>query len=301
MRNKGWTLGIIVLASLAFVAVALALVATPAHASITGTPLPSYGNDWNITQDTTVLGESIKLQGDIIVNPGVTLKIRNTEVKFNSSSMGEHGIFIDSDSSSGDGVVELDDCTIRSDYDDYGWYCEVWGSLKITKARLYNVEDGIWVYSDNVDIANMTLYAQGRYGMNILHGDPKIVDSDIFAKGYSGSTVTGIRLFGNSSDRAAPTFKGVTLKVYRNDDIYSTSSSTYINFNMIGLDSYYGQFTKLEGLEIHFEATADVMVNYTGGPRVYAYFDALGIYLGGGTILGGMDITISGSLYHIDA
>jgi len=41
MSRKGWTLGLIVLASLALVTVALALAASPAGATITGTPLPS--------------------------------------------------------------------------------------------------------------------------------------------------------------------------------------------------------------------------------------------------------------------
>jgi len=301
MRTKGWTLGIIVLASLAFVAVALALVATPADASITGTPLPPSGSDWVIDQDTTVLGESIKLQGDIWVLPGNALKVRNTEIKFNSSYMGEHGIYVDTDISTGDGTLELDDCTIRSDYEPYGWYFEVWGGLKITKARLYNVEDGIWIYSDNVDILNMTLNAQGRYGLNIMYGDPKIHDSEINVMGYSGSMVTGIRVYGSSIDLAAPDLDGLTVKVYRNDDIESTSSYTYVYFDMIGFDCYYGQFDKLSGIDIHFEATANVMVNYSSNPYVRVYFRVTGFYFGGGTILGGMDASISDSTYFINA
>jgi hypothetical protein len=184
MRNKGWTLSIIVLASLAFVAIALALVAQPADATITGKPLPSYGNDWIIDQDTTVLGESIKLQGNITIEGGNTLSVRNTEIKINSTYQGEHGIYVETNSTNGDGVLELDDCTFRSDYAANGWTFEVRGALKIVKARLYNVENGLQIYSDNVDVVNMTIYAQGYYGIYIEKADPKIHDSAIYAMGY---------------------------------------------------------------------------------------------------------------------
>jgi hypothetical protein len=294
MRNKGWTLSIIVLASLAFVAVALAIAATPANASITGTPLPSYGNDWNITQDTTVLGESLKIQGDINVGSGYTFKVRNSEIKINSSYMGEHGINVD-------GTVEFDDCTIRSDYEAYGWYFEVYGGLKIIKASLYNVEDGLQIYSDNVDVANMTLYAQGAYGIYIDSADPTIHDSDIYAMGYEGNLVTGIKLEGDSIDRAAPDFDSLMVKVYRNDDIKSTSSYTYVYFDMIGFDSNYGQFDQLSGVDVTFEVTADVLVNYSYNPYVRVYYYVTGFRFTGGTILGGMDVSVSDSTFFVDA
>ncbi|MCK5253078.1 MAG: hypothetical protein KAQ96_09005, partial [Thermoplasmata archaeon] len=126
MRTKGWTLGIIVIVSLAFVAIALALVATPADATFTGTPLPPLGDDWVIDQDTTVLGEqNVKVQGNITILPGSTMKVRNSEIKINSSYEGEHGINVSTDTS--DGVLELEDCTIRADYGPNGWFFEVYG------------------------------------------------------------------------------------------------------------------------------------------------------------------------------
>jgi hypothetical protein len=299
MNSKGWTLGIVVIASLALFAVALALVATPAAATITGSQPPATG-DWVIDQDTTVLGESLKIVGNITIEPGNTLKVRNSDVKINSTFKGQNGIFVDSNSTAGDGVLEFDDCTIRSDYEAYGWYFEVWGGLKITTAKLYNVEDGIEIHSDNVDVANMTLNAQGRYGLNIINSNPKIHNSDINAMGYEGNLVTGIRLSGSSSDRAAPDFAGITLKVYRNDVITSSSSTTYTNFDMIGVDCYYAQFDELGGIDLHFEATASAMINYSWNPTWRVYYFVTGFQFSGGTILGGMDVTISDSTFFAD-
>ena len=301
MRNKGWTLSIIVLASLAFVVIALALVAQPADATITGKALPPYGNDWIIDQDTTVLGESIKLQGNISIEGGNTLKVRNSEIKINSTYQGEHGIYVETNSTTGDGVLELDDCTFRSDYAAYGWYFEVWGGLKIVKARLYNVENGLQIYSDNVDVLNMTLYAQGYYGLYIYKADPKIHASEIYAMGYEGIVVTGIRISGDSSERAAPDLDDLYVKVYRNDEIFSESSYTYIYFDMVGVDSYYGQFNKLSNIEVTFEATADVWANYSYNPYVRVYYYVTGYVFHGGTILGGLDVIVSDSTYFVNA
>jgi hypothetical protein len=299
MRNKGWTLGIIV-ASLAFVFVALALVAAPADATITGSQPPATG-DWIIDQDTTVLGESLKIVGEINVEPGNTLKVRNSEIKINSTSPGEHGIYVDSNSTAGDGMVEFDDCTIRADTEDNGWFFEIYGGLKIIKARLYNVEDGMQIYSSNVDVANMTLYAQGEYGIYIERSNPKIHNSDIYAKGYEGITVRGIRVYGDSGTRAAPDFDGLMVHVYRNDKVTSDSGYTYVYVDMIGVDIYYGQFTKLSGIDVSFEYTGDVDVNYSYNPYVRVYYYVTGYVFSGGTILGGMDVTLSNSTYFVDA
>ena len=300
MRTKGWTLGIIVLASLAFVAVALALVATPADATITGTPLPQLGDDWIIDEDTTVLGEqNVKLQGNITVQPGWTLKVRNSDIKINSSFEGEHGINVTTSTS--DGVLDLDDCTIRADYGPHGWFFEVRGGLIIDTARLYNVENGLQIYNDNVDVTGMTLYAQGDYGVYIYQADPKIHSSAIYAMGYEGSWVRGIMVEGNSSVRSAPDFDDLDVKVYRIDDISSDLETTNIYFNMRGVEIYYGQFTNLGSIEVTFEAIANVDVDYAINPIVDVYFYVTGYYIHGGTILGGMDLTLTNSTYYVNA
>ncbi|MCJ2540852.1 MAG: hypothetical protein LN414_06255, partial [Candidatus Thermoplasmatota archaeon] len=300
MRTKGWTLGIIVIASLAFVGFALALVATPADATITGTLLPPLGDDWTITEDTTVLGEqNVRLQGNITILPGSTLKVRNSEIKINSTFEGEHGINVSKGTS--DGILDLDDCTIRADYGPYGWFFEVHGGLIIDTARLFNVEDGLRIYSDNVDVTGMTLYAQGLYGVYINQSDPKIHSSAIYAMGYEGSMVRGILVRGNSSVRSAPDFDDLFVKVYRNDDIQSDTGDTYIYFDMRGVEIDYGQFTNLGSIEVTFEATATVDVNYLTNPYVYVYYSVTGFYFYNGTILGGMDLTVTNSTYDVNA
>ncbi len=301
MRSKGWTLGIILLASLALLTVAMALAASPAGATITGTPLPPYGNDWVIDQDTTVLGESIRLQGNISIEGGNTFRVKNSDIRINSTSPGEHGILVETNSSTGDGVMELDDCSFRADNEENGYYFEVYGGLKITKARLYNVENGLQIFSDNVDVVNMTMYAQGRYGIYIDRSDPKIHSSDIYVKGVLDTTVTGLRVLGDSSHLAAPDLNDLYFKLSVVEDVYSSSRYTYVRFRMTGMDCDYGQFTTLSGIEVAFEANADVFVNYTVNPYVRVYYYVYGYQFHGGTVLGTTDVMISNSTFHVDA
>jgi hypothetical protein len=297
MARKGWTLGIIALASLALLVVVAALAASPAGATITGKQVPTYGNDWVIDQDTNVLGETILLQGDIVIDPGYTLKIRNSQITFNSSSFGEHGIFVDTD-----GTLELEDTSIKSDYAFYGWYFEIEGTTKITNnVRLNHVQDGIYINSDNVSIDDLELNAQGWYGLYIDSADPTVTNSDINLKAYPGSYATGIRLWGSSSDRSAPTFDNVNVRLTCNEKFEYAGSYYYTYFYLTGFDAYYADLGTLKNIDISFDVTSDAMFNYTGSPTYYVYFYVNGLRLDGGTYLDGFqNVEISNSTYFID-
>ncbi|MCK5251366.1 MAG: hypothetical protein KAQ96_00395, partial [Thermoplasmata archaeon] len=145
------------------------------------------------------------------------------------------------------------------------------------------------------------LYAQGLYGVYIYQADPKIHSSAIYAMGYEGSLVRGILVRGNSSLRSAPDFDDLFVKVYRNDDFKSDEGTTDIYFDMRGVEINYGQFTKLGSIEVTFEATAIVDVDYAVNPLVNVWYNVTGFYFRGGTILGSMDLTVTNSTYYVNA
>ncbi len=301
MASKGEKLGVLVLAVLGLFAVFLAL-ATPAGASITGTQVPLYGNDWVIDQDTTVLGETISLQGEIQIPPGYTLRIRNSELAFNSSHEGEHGIYVDANSTHSAGI-ELDDCSIKSDYGPFGWFFEINGKCTIkNNARLYDVWNGLQIYElSDVDIDDMELHAIGSYGIFVQYADPTIKNSEINLKVQVSWTGWGIRLMGSSSDLCAPTLDNLVVKVFSIDNYDYSGSTKYSNFYLRGIEMDYAQFDTFQNIDIHFEATVDGNIDYTGTAYARINFDIRAIALYGGTqITSFKNVVISQSNYFAD-
>ncbi|MCK4300511.1 MAG: hypothetical protein KAX80_13295, partial [Planctomycetes bacterium] len=171
MNGKHSTLGIILLASLVLMAVALALVATPADAVINGAQPPANG-DWVIDQDTAALAESITLKGDIIVESGYKLTVRNSAITFDCTYAGEYGIFVLTDVG-GDGDMDISQTTIQSRVKNLGWHLEIYGAATIhDSVKMYGIQDGIQIFGDNVIINETVAETFGPYGIVVESCDP---------------------------------------------------------------------------------------------------------------------------------
>ncbi|NIP36200.1 MAG: hypothetical protein GWN18_14755, partial [Thermoplasmata archaeon] len=83
---------ILLLTIVAITALAVVALAEESEATWSGEPLPPWGGDWFISQDTVYTDETIRLNGNIYIMPPYTLSLDGCTVIFNCSYPGEHGI-----------------------------------------------------------------------------------------------------------------------------------------------------------------------------------------------------------------
>jgi len=76
----------------ALAAIVLIIVAGPAGATWTGEPLPGFGGDWYIDEDTWYEDEVIDLYGSIYVDYGVYVELSGCAVTFYNDWDDQHGI-----------------------------------------------------------------------------------------------------------------------------------------------------------------------------------------------------------------
>ncbi|MCK4971166.1 MAG: hypothetical protein KAS77_11575, partial [Thermoplasmata archaeon] len=220
MNSRSFNLGIILLASLAFVAVALALVATPANAVVNGVQPPVGAGDWVIDADTTVLAESITLEGDLIVESGYMFTVRNSAITFDCSYAGEYGFYVLTDVG-GDGDMDLSQTTIQSKVNKLGWNLEIYGAANIHDAvKLYGIEGGIQIFGDDVNINETVATAFGPSAIVVDSCDPTLgpdlkISVTHETSGWNSTTRESrptpgmaIAIVGSSGDMASPNING---------------------------------------------------------------------------------------------
>ncbi len=320
MNGRPLTPGIILLASLAFVAVALALVATPANASVTGVQPPASG-DWVIDQDTTVLAESlITLKGDIIVESGYMFTVRNSVITFDCTYAGEYGFYVLTDVG-GDGDMDLSQSTFQSKADNLGWYLEIYGAANIhDSVKLHGVQDGIQIFGDDVNINETEATTLGPYGIVVDSCDPTLGpdleisvthDTNGWNSLFRESVPTpgmAIAIVGSSGDMASPNIDGVTIDLWMRDawlGTVSTSTSCYERLYIYGIYASYADLDSIKNLSISLDYEVSANITYTySSPYLYFYNYqyVYGVYLVDGTYLDDFEnVLIYNSSGHTDA
>ncbi len=300
MQGRGSLLCVVAIAAIAVAAMAVVLWTTPADATITGTPLPSYGNDWVIDRDTNALNEKINMYGRIIVQSGTRLYMKSVTITIESDNAGEHGITVEED-----GELELEVTTIEALKDEDGWSFEVWGELNIhDDVTLYDVQDGLQLYSDydTVTIDKLKMYSQGQWGIYIETCDPSISNSEVYHAVPAGWTGYGVYIYGDPGFLSTPVFDALFVKVSCTDEWERFNNWESSWFSIYGLYADGAYFDPLEGITISFEERLKATLNTTGTGYLFVDFNTYGIYLTGATELYGMNgVEVIDGTFFVDA
>ena len=136
--QKGRGIGRIiwVVSLLALAAIVLYFVAQDAQASWSGTPLPPYGSDWYIDQDTEYTSEVIDLYGTIYVFWPYTLTLEDCNVTIMCDWDGANGIQVYPDAN-----LYLTKTSVQNveGYGSWSFYCD--GNAYLDGAMLYTLSD----------------------------------------------------------------------------------------------------------------------------------------------------------------
>ena len=301
MNGRGTLVGVTVLAALAVVALAVVLWTPPADATITGTPLPPWGDDWVIDRDTNALNEKINLYGRIVVQSGTRLYMKSVTITIVSDYPGEHGITVEEG-----GEFELEVTTIEADEDENGWSFEVWGALNLhDDVTLYDVDNGLQLYSDydTISIDKLKMYSQGQWGIFIDTCNPSISNSEVYHTVPAGWTGYGVFIQGDPYYMlSAPVFDGLYVKVSCTDEWERFSNWEWGSFYIYGMYADGAYFDPLEGITISFDERLDATLNTTGTGYLFVDFNTYGIYLTGSTELYSMqNVEVIDGSYFVDA
>lgn len=314
--TSGDRLALLVIAtSLAFLALFLLGWATGgSEGAVTGVQPPASG-DWVISRDTTVLGENIVLRGDIVVQPGCDLNVRNSRITFNCSRPGEFGLLVERGTPV-DGRLYMSQSSVWAKNASAGWTFEVLGDANLTDSvRLDGVVDGLLLYGDDVTVSSTVVRATGRQGIYVDACDPVIEDVEVTVENdvagtWDGRTsrpdpVYGLRMQGTYAISSSPTLRRVVVRVCMKDtwDRSPVSNRAYEYVYAYGLYASNADLGTPEGLDISFDIAVQATARYTGTSfylenRMTVY----GILLTGSTRLDGLSsVVVSNSTYLLDA
>ncbi len=314
MSGLNWKMMLLPMIGILIALMAILYMAPSADASIVGTPFPAPGSDWIIDTDTTVLGETLALNGSINVTPGYSLFMKNGVLTIESSTPGEHGIEVQADSID-EGLLELSEMTIKAKNAAEGWYFTIDGSANIHDGvKLLNVQDGVQIFSSSVTLDDVEVLAQGMYGVYVSNCDPTIINCDISNEnevegtwnGYQSrpDKAWGLWVSGTSTAPAEPTLENLNIHV-KIIDTWShsvSSSSGYEYMYAYGMYASHVDLGVLKDITVTFELGVKATMTYTGAtfyfrPYIYAY----GIQLTGATVVDDFDnVVIDTSTYLID-
>jgi hypothetical protein len=311
-------LTLILLAGILAAVAALIIFVPSADAVIIGTPLPPVGSNWVMDQNTTVLGESIALNGSIIVTPGWTLQMKNTVVKFNCVAAGQYGVQVPT-ASGMKGVLNLTSTTFKAADARFGWTFTINGDANLSgDVDLLNVHNGVYIYSSTVVFDDVNVQGQGTYGMYISSCSPTIVNcaisnlNDVVGV-WSGTSstpkpATGLYVAGASSSvMAAPKLDKLTIKVKVSDtwDNAVTAYQIYEYIYAYGLDTTYANLGVLSNITVTFEIVTNANMRYSGTSTYLYFYDYTYVYgmrFQTGTLLDGFNnVAVDTSTYVTNA
>jgi len=298
--RHGGTILLLVIATIT--ALAIVAMADDAEATWSGEPLPPWGGDWYINQDTVYTDETIRLDGNIFVWAPNTLSLDGCTVIFNCSYPGQHGIMPEwgsvlyiNDSVSNQGIV-------KSNASSEDWWFEIYGEAYLNGVDLQDIDNGIWNW-------NTYMYMEGCTVSSSTYGIWSFTD------GHIGNTTINVLcdsfIWTGYAEAIGVYSSGGDLSLHNLDinvvmDINETISPTsyyYGDYFVYGLYIYSTDVGKLEpDMNSEFSISIDVDVevhNYydtTGYATFYNYFYTQAIYLGGSTVcraISDIDISIS--------
>jgi hypothetical protein len=296
--RHGGTILLLVIA--AITALAIVAMADDAEATWSGEPLPSWGSDWWINQDTVYTEETIRLDGRIYVTAPYTLSLDGCTLIFNNSYDGQHGINVwwgsvlyINDTDTGDAVVQSNASSMR-------WRFSVDGEAYLNGAEIKDLHEGIWNWNTYLSVEGCTIesYRYGIMSFTDAHiGNTTInVVYDHFPWGPAFVEAYGV--YATSGDYGL-----YNLDINIDVDLNETynSSTTWGDYYLTGIYMSSANVGKLEPqLNKEFSITIDMDLeihNYydtTGYVTFYNYFMTKAIYMSGNTVCRAInDIDIS--------
>lgn len=301
-RNGG---ALLVLLIVTITAVAILALADDGEATWSGEPLPPWGGDWYINQDTVYTDEMIRLNGSIYVWAPYTLSLDGCTVIFNSSWW-TNGIYVGwgsvlyiNESTSNAGVVMA-----NTSSDD--WWFDVDGEAYLQGAELYDVERGIFSYSTYLYVEGSEINSN-QYGI-ISYADCHIGNStiNVLMTGQLGwyECVGVAAMYGE----ARLYNLDINIKVDI-DETFSWGSTYYGDYYTYGLYLWSADVGKLEpqtNKEFSIDIDIDIALrNYYETSsymtfRNYVWTHA--IYMAGDTVvrsLNDIDISISEDIFFL--
>ncbi len=276
---------LVVALALAIAAVATLLLATPAHATITGDSPPASG-DWVINQLTKVTDEpSINIKGNIIIKN--KLEITNSNIFMVLTTDNEYMVNV---TATGELVTSKGTIiTAANSYNEYGFV--VWGKMSLIDTRVQETYKGVQVLTDKAVTIQRSflersygpgLYLENANGTKVL--DSTIQTDDGSADGYSeieSTTYSNYYIYVSGGGMALyikggkPTVSGLdvsvngtyTANVKITDRYYYSYYYTYVSCPLIGIDSK--DLSVISGINVR-----DSTINFKTVWSLYGY----GIY-----------------------
>ena len=301
---------------------ALALVLSgEAMGTITGVRPPASG-DWVIDEDTTVMSESaITLKGNLIVEPGYKLMVRNSGITFDCTSDGEYGFIVQAGLTQ-DGDIDLSQTTIQSKDSSLGWYFNISGVAYIHDGViLKSITNGIEIHNDDVELTETVATTIGPYGIVVDSCDP-ILGPDLKVSVTHETSAwdtsrresrpdpgVALAIIGSLGNLASPTIDGLEIDLWMRDEwegTVSTSTSCYERLYIYGLYASYADLDSIKNVHISldYEISADITHTYPWSTYLYFYdYQYIyGVYLTDGTYVEPFEnVVISDMTAHTDA
>jgi len=285
----------------ALAAIVLIIVVGPAGASWSGEPLPAWGDDWYIDEDTWYEDENIDLSGYLTIDGGVKVELVGCTLTFDQASGGDYGIDVDW------GELYLKSSannrmTVKSSVDGGQWY--------------FNVND--WkLYMEGTDLYDLVYGIQYYPGWYSSDPEPLTIDDcTIMSKSYGVYSSYDTYISDSYIDVAEYWWNAVGVYSEGPLDMVGTTITSYYNIGWVYSDAY------VEGCELYgmyaFECYGDsfdfidtiigtdytslyayATTSYIEGCTVTSEYET-GIYAGGDTFTI-IDCTVTSVYSSIDA
>jgi hypothetical protein len=242
------------------IALAFALVAI---ASSAGAADIEYPGDYIVGGHDSYSGDTLTVNGNVVVNPGGWLELTNTDLIINCSSDGEYRIFVDNG-----GRMTMNGGSISAFDSDYRYKVELRGTSTIegvtvtdtwgvgqpfdattgNNPTLSNAKGGIQIYTDNVYIGNSTL-SEGRLCMIYVVGGA----SPTIYGNYINNVTYDVQSFFQTTTNPSTTrwsamafgilMDGSSATIENNDfadiGVFSTMSSVFYRDSATNSNNYY--------------------------------------------------------------
>ena len=294
-RHGGTILLLVIMAIGAF---AILAMAEDTEASWSGEPLPPWGGDWTILSDTIYTDETIRLDGDILIEGPSVLSLDGCTLIFNSSSEGEHGIEVKWSS-----VLYINDtgnnqAVVKSNASSDMWFFYIEGTAYLDGAELKDLVWGIDFWGTYLWVEGCTIWSE--YTGIYAYGDAHIGNSTINVRRSSGiGSIYTYGVYLNSGDFSVHNL--VIDCVVDVNESRNSSGSYYGYYRTYGLYLYSASVGRLEpdtGKEFSISIDVDYEMwndnTSTSYLTFYNRFYSYGMYLYQGSsveAIGDIDIS----------
>jgi parallel beta-helix repeat protein len=148
------------------------------------TPPPASG-DWTVTDETTIIDQTVTLSGNLTIRGGGVLTLHNVTLIMNCTVDGQYGIKVASD-----GALRMNRSIITSSKSELCYNFSIYGNASIENSTIEKVwgnntgenVGGVEVFSDEVILSNSTVRSSDDHGggIKIDNSSPIINGCEIY-------------------------------------------------------------------------------------------------------------------------